>query len=76
MNKFTAWVAGIWMFLAVLYAAIRPDGAGEAPSLRELEQAPAIEKPVEDDGEPAIGVPPGDGESGGGSEDAGESGEK
>ena len=44
VNKFTAWVAGIWMLLAVLFAAIREDG-GEAPSLRDTEAPPGIEKP-------------------------------
>jgi len=31
VNKFTAWVAGIWMLIAVLYAAI-PEGDETAPS--------------------------------------------
>jgi preprotein translocase subunit SecG len=72
VNKFTAWVAGIWMFLAVLYAAIRPEGTGEAPSLRDVETPPGVEAPVDEGGEPAVGVPPGEGES----EGAGDTGEK
>jgi preprotein translocase subunit SecG len=71
VNKFTAWVAGIWMGLAVVYAAWPPPDAG-ASSL--LDQAPAVERPADEgDGEPGIGVPPGEGESEGGGESGGES---
>jgi preprotein translocase subunit SecG len=66
VNKFTAWVAGIWMGLAILYAAWPPPDTGGS-SL--LDQTPAVEQPAgEDGGEPGIGVPPDEGESGGESE--------
>ena len=76
VNKFTAWVAGIWMILAVLYASIRPDGGSEAPSLRDVEEPPARTAPVDEGGEPGIGVPPGDTGGSGEGEGAGEGGEK
>lgn len=34
VNKFTFWVAGVFMILAVLYATIKPDDAPIAPSAR------------------------------------------
>jgi len=48
VNKFTAWVAGIFMGLAILYAAIRE---GEPASLSDTQREPAV-TPIEGSAEP------------------------
>jgi preprotein translocase subunit SecG len=45
VNKFTAWVAGIFMMSALLYAAIRP---GEGASVMDAPPA-SVDTPVEGD---------------------------
>jgi preprotein translocase subunit SecG len=71
VNRFTAYVAGIFMVSAILYAAIRLED--EATLTDTTRTAP--EKPAPGEEEPAggtVGPPPGDeGSQGGGAQDTG-----
>jgi len=77
VSKFTFWVAGVFMILAVLFATIKPDDAPIAPSAREdTISAPDNDGDAggdtDDDGDPA-----GDsGAASGGDESSEESGDK
>jgi len=73
VNKFTAWVAGSWIMIAILYAAIK-EGPGQ--SVLDETAAPPAATTENDGGAPDgdSAGPGGDGESGGGAPGDGDTG--
>ena len=81
VSKFTFWVAGVFMMLAVLYATIKPDNDPVAPSARESTVAPPGDEDSSsdtDEGGDAAGDSgdASDGDASGDDSSSGESGDK
>ena len=76
VSKFTFWVAGVFMMLAVLYATIKPDNAPVAPSARESTIAPPDDEDAGSDTDEGGDAAGDSGEASGEDSSSGESGDK